>query len=146
MVEVKDNGDLLQKVPYTHCCTEWPQPCSRPRVSPTHTSAGDSWTLTGKSGSASCGITVPSCWVLVHTNFCLCPPRVFPQCCGSSVVKSHRPSKSNPLVVLSTFARSPVGESLWTVDLLQQWKNFLGVTVLQFVGCLLDHSMVGNTV
>ena len=85
-------------------------------------------------------------WVLVHTNFCLCPPRVFPQCCGSSVVKSHRPSKSNPLVVLSTFARSPVGESLWTVDLLQQWKNFLGVTVLQFVGCLLDHSMVGNTV
>ena len=30
-----------------------PQPCSRPPL--THTSARDSWTLTGKSGSVSCG-------------------------------------------------------------------------------------------
>ena len=30
-----------------------PQPCSRPPS--THTSAGDSWTLMGKSGSVSCG-------------------------------------------------------------------------------------------
>ena len=33
----------------------------------------DSWTLTGKSGSVS----APFFWVLVHTSFCLCPPRVF---------------------------------------------------------------------
>ena len=26
----EDNGDLLQKVPCTHCCTQGPQPCSRP--------------------------------------------------------------------------------------------------------------------
>ena len=85
MVEVKDNGDLLQKVPYAHCCTECPQPCSRPRVSPTHTSAGDSWTLTGKSGSVSCGVTARFSWVLACTRFCLCPPRV---CFPSPVLSS----------------------------------------------------------
>ena len=31
-----------------------------------HTSAGDSWTLTGKSWSVSCGITAFFSWVLVH--------------------------------------------------------------------------------
>ena len=36
--------------------------------------------LTGKSGSVSCGVTAPSSWVLVHTRFCLCPPRIcFPR-------------------------------------------------------------------
>ena len=48
----EDNGDILQKVPCTHCCTQCPRPCSRPLQ--THTSAGDSWTLTGKSGLVSC--------------------------------------------------------------------------------------------
>ena len=70
----KDTGDLLQKVPCTHCYTQCPQPCSSPP--PTHASAGDSWTLTGKSGSVSCGVIAPFSWVLVHTRFCLCPPRV----------------------------------------------------------------------
>ena len=42
-----------------------------------HTSAGDSWTLTGKSGSVSCGVTASFSWVLVHTRFCLCPSRVY---------------------------------------------------------------------
>ena len=41
-----------------------------------HASAGDSWTLAGKSGSTSCGVTDPFSWVLVHTGFCLYPPRV----------------------------------------------------------------------
>ena len=42
----------------------------------------DSWTLMGKSGSASCGATAPFSWVLVCTRFCLCPPRVyFPLLC-----------------------------------------------------------------
>ena len=57
-----------------------PQLCSRP--SPTHTSAGHSWTLTGKSGSVSCGVTAPFSCVLVHTRFHLCSPRVcFPVLC-----------------------------------------------------------------
>ena len=30
----EDNGDFLQKVPCRHCCTQCPQPCSRPP--PTH--------------------------------------------------------------------------------------------------------------
>ena len=70
----KDNGNLLQKVAFTHCCTQGAWPCSRPPM--THTSARDSWILTGKSGSVSCGVTAPFPWVLVHTRFCLCPPRV----------------------------------------------------------------------
>ena len=61
-------GNLLQNVPCTHCYTQWPQSCSRPP--PTHTSARDSWTLTGKSGSVSCGVTAPFSWFLVHTLSC----------------------------------------------------------------------------
>ena len=74
----EDNSDLLQKVPYTQS----PQLCIRPP--PTHTSARDSWTCMGKSGSVSCGVTALFSWVLVHTRFCLCPLRVFPQSCISS--------------------------------------------------------------
>ena len=70
----EDNGDLLQKVPCMHCCTQCHQPCSRP--SSTHASARDSGTLMVKSGSISYGVTSPLSWVLVHTRFCLCPPRV----------------------------------------------------------------------
>ena len=69
-----DNGDLLQKVPFLHCCTQCALPCSRPPL--THTSAEDSWSLMGKSGSVSCGVTAPFSWILVQISFCLCPPRV----------------------------------------------------------------------
>ena len=65
---------LLQKVPHRHCCNQCPQPCNRPPL--THASAGDSWTLTSKSGSVSCEVTAPFSWVLVHTGFGLWPPRV----------------------------------------------------------------------
>ena len=71
----EDNGDLLQKVPCMHCYTQCPQSCSRPPL--THASTRYSWTLTGKSGSVSCGVTSPLSWVLVHTRFCLCPSRVY---------------------------------------------------------------------
>ena len=70
----ENNGNLLQKVPCTHCCTQCPGPCSRTLLTPA--SAGDSCTLMGKSWSISCGITAPFSWVLEHTRFCLCPPRV----------------------------------------------------------------------
>ena len=76
----EDNGDLLQKVPCRHCCPQCPQSCRRPL--PTHASARDSWTLTGESGSVSCGATAPFPWVLVHTRFYLCLRRVyFPVLC-----------------------------------------------------------------
>ena len=71
----EDNGDLLLKIPCMYCCTQCPQPCTRPP--PTHAFIGEYWTLTGKSGSVSCGVIAPLSWVLVHTRFCLCPPRVY---------------------------------------------------------------------
>ena len=71
---VEDNSDLLQKVPCMHCCPKCSRPCSRPP--PTHASAGDSWTLSGKSGSAFCGVTALFSWILEHIRFCLCPPRI----------------------------------------------------------------------
>ena len=77
--EVNDIGDLLQEVPCMHCCTQCPQPCSRPPL--THASAGECSTLTGKSGSVSCGslLLSPGSWC---TRFCLCPPRIyFPVLC-----------------------------------------------------------------
>ena len=52
------------------------------QVTSTHGSALDSWTLLGKSGSVSCGVTAPFSWVLVHARYCVCPPRVnFPGLC-----------------------------------------------------------------
>ena len=73
-------SDSVRKVPCMHCYTQCLQLCSRPP--PTRTSARDSWTLKGKSGSVFCGVTAPFSWVLVHTRFCLCPPRVyFPVLC-----------------------------------------------------------------
>ena len=43
----EDNGDLLQKVPCTHCCTQCPQPCSRPPS--IHAFTGHSWASLGQS-------------------------------------------------------------------------------------------------
>ena len=63
---------------YIHC----PQPCSRPP--PTHVSDGDSWTLPGKSGLVSCGITDPFSWVLVHTGSVWVLQESISQCCVSS--------------------------------------------------------------
>ena len=71
----EDNGDLLQKVPYTHCHTQCTRPFSRPPL--THASIWDPWTLMGKSESVSCEVSAPFSWVLVCTRFCLCPPRLY---------------------------------------------------------------------
>ena len=58
----EDNGNLLHKIPCTHCCTQCLQPCSRPLL--TLASAADSWTLTDKSGSGSYGslLLSPGSW------------------------------------------------------------------------------------
>ena len=114
----EDNGDLLQKVPCLQSSTQCPQPCSRPP--PTHTSARDSWTLTGKSGSVSCGVTAPFSWVLVHIRFCLCPRRVlFPQSCvnsGSSMVGLMATSSRRAYAILKSAA--PRGPASVAVPLL----------------------------
>ena len=72
----EDNGDLLQKIPCMYCYTQCPQPCSRPRA--THATAGDSWTLTDKSGSVSYGTTAPFSWVLVHKVLFVPSKSLFP--------------------------------------------------------------------
>ena len=59
-----------------------PQPCSRPPL--THASARDSWMLTGKSGSVSCGVTAPFSWVLVHKVLSVPSKSLSPQACVSS--------------------------------------------------------------
>ena len=82
------NGNLLQKDLCQHCCIQCPWPHGSPLS--THASTGDSWTLTSKSGSVSCGVTAPFSWVLVHTRFCLYPPRVcFPRVLGDALYGSY---------------------------------------------------------
>ena len=53
--------------------------------------------------------------------------------------------ESVSLWLLSPFARFPeiprLGNLLWALELLQQCKNFFGIIVLQFVGCLLSGSV-----
>ena len=79
----EDDGNFFQKVPCMHCCTQCPRPCSRPPQ--IHASTGDSSTLTGKSGSVSCGVTAPFSWVLVCTRFWFVPSKsLFIQSCVSS--------------------------------------------------------------
>ena len=71
---------------------------------------------------------------------------LFPQSCGSSAIKSHWPSKSNSLGVLSPFARSP-GWEIWcgSQNFRNSAKTSLVLTVLRLVGCLLGGSVVGLT-
>ena len=139
----EDNGNLLQKVPCRHCNTQCPQPCSRPPL--THTSAGDSWTLTGRSGSVSCGVTAPFSWVLVCVRFCLCPRRVsvflvlwnlYNQNLLTFKVKYPWDSQS--------LCQTPrLGSLLWGPELSQQCENFFGIIVLQLVSHLPSSTMVG---
>ena len=74
----EENGDLLQKFPCTHCHTQCPQPCGSSLL--THDSTRDAWTLTGKPGPVSYGLTAPFSWVLVS----LPSNSLFPQDCVSS--------------------------------------------------------------
>ena len=63
----EDNLDLLQKSHAPTAVLSALNPYSRPPS--IHTSARDFWTLMGKSGSVTCGVSVPFSWVLVHTSF-----------------------------------------------------------------------------
>ena len=98
---------------------------------PSHTSTGDSWTLTGNSGSVSCGVTAPFSWVLVRTRFCLCPPRVCSpvlwKFCNQIPLafKVNFPGGSQSLCQIPR-----LGNLVWVPELSQQCKNFFGITVL----------------
>ena len=104
----EDNGDLLQKGLCTHCYTQCPRSCNRPPS--THASTGDSWTLTGKSGSVSCGITSLFFWVLVRTRFCLCPPSICfpsPLSSGDSMVGLMETSSKRAYGIPRSATQSP---------------------------------------
>ena len=102
------NGDLLQKdllvllysVPLTpQQATVDPHLCRRLLD-----------TLTGKSGSVSCGDTAPFSWLLVHTRFYLCPPRVCFPVLWKFCNQIPLASKVKFLGVSQSFARSPSRE------------------------------------
>ena len=112
----EDNGNLCQKVPCMHCCTQCPRPCSRPPL--THASVRDSWTLTGKAGSVSYGIIAPFSWVLVCTRFCLCPPRV----CFPVLWNFCKQNSLDPKVKFTGSSQSlcqipRLGKLLWALEL-----------------------------
>ena len=106
-----------------------PRPCSRPP--PTHACPADSWTLTGKSGSVSCGVTAPFSWVLVHKAL-LCPPRVyFPVCVssgGSMVGLMVTSSKRAYAIPRSAAPRAPapVAGHCWPVPLQETLRHSSG--------------------
>ena len=130
----EDNRDLLQMIPWMYCYTHCPQPCSR--SPPTHTSTGDSWTLSGKSGSVLCRVTAPFSWDLVHTRFSLCTPRVyFPglynfwQLYGELMVTSSKRAYAIPKSVATRYP-VPVAVHCWPVPSQEMLKhNSVSVSV-----------------
>ena len=96
----------------------------------------DSWTLPGKSGSVSCGATAPFSWVLVHTTFCLCPPRgYFPvlyKFWQSMVGLMATCSKRAYAIPRSTAPRAPAPATVhcWPVSPQEMLKcSFVSVSV-----------------
>ena len=73
MIEVK--AVMVTSIKRTYASMPWlpglwhSVPILLGRPLSTRDSAGDPWTLTGKSGSVFCGVTAPFSWVLVHTRF-----------------------------------------------------------------------------
>ena len=78
----EDNGNLLQKVPCMHCCTQFPRPCSRLPL--THTSTRDPWTL----GQVWVSLLWGHCSFLLgpgaHKVLFVSSKSLFPQFCVSS--------------------------------------------------------------
>jgi len=112
-------------------CTQCPWPCTRPLLP--HASAADSWTLTGKFESVSCGITAPFSSVLVHTRVLFVPSKsVFPQSCVSSgrstIGLKVTSSKRAYAVHRSAAPRAPTPSAghCWPIPPYDSEKNTLG--------------------
>ena len=71
----EDNGDLLQKVPCTHCHTQCPQPCSRPPLTEQQPPPETPGSSRASLGQPLVGplLLSPGSWCI---QGCLCPPRV----------------------------------------------------------------------
>ena len=126
------NGDL-QEV-YSKGELAVPRPCGKPLM--TYASTEGPPTLAGIFVSVSCGVTAllsVSWWM---QNF-VCGLRgwslYFPQSSGSSIIKSCWLSRPNSVGIHSPFAGSS-GWEAWSSQPSQQWENFFGIIVLQWVG------------
>ena len=106
-------------------------------------SARDSWTLTGKSGSVSCGVTTPFSWSWCAQGFvCALQESVSPvlrKVCNQILLTF----KVRFLRDTQSFCLIPKLRSLlWALELLQQCETFFGVIVLLFVSHLPSGSVV----
>ena len=97
------------------------------------------WTLLGKSGSVSCGVTAPFSWVLVHTGFCYALQEYISQSCVSSgcsmVGLMATSSKKAYAIPKSAAPRAPGPEAVhcWPVPPQEMLKHS---SVLVSVGSL----------
>ena len=89
--------------------------------------------------SVSCGITAPFLWVFVCRKFCLCPSSLeylFPLVLWKSSIqildfKVRFPVDSQSFYQISRLVSLTCGS-----EPSQEWENFFGIIVLQFVGPL----------
>ena len=121
----EDNGDL-QKVPYMHCYTQCPQPCSRPPL--THASAGDSWTVTGRLGQSLVGSLLLSSGSWCTQGSVCTLQSLFPQSCvssGSSMVGLMATSSKRAYATPRSTAPRPLPLQQSTADpyLLRRHPN-----------------------
>ena len=116
------NGNLHQKDLCLHCCVHTvnsfvhtlQQVTGHPRLG---------WRLLNTHRQAWLSLLWGHCFFLrapgTHKVLFVPSKSLFPQSCGSSVIKSHWPSKLNSLGVLSPFARTPrLGNLLWVLEFM----------------------------
>ena len=116
---------------FQDCCGQCPRSCHEPLL--TQASTGDPPTVAGSFASVSSGVTAPFPWVVVRARFCLCPPRV-ESLLPLVLWKCYNQS------LLAFKVRFPGDSQVRKPDLgsepSQQWENYFGIIVLQFVGLL----------
>ena len=84
-----------------------PFPCPQSRPLTTDASTRDPQTLTGRSGSVSCGVTAAFTWFLVHARFyCAVQESLFPLVLWNFCNQSHCPPESDSLWIPSLFVGS----------------------------------------
>ena len=121
----EDSGDLLQKALCTHCCTQFPRPCSRPPPlhpvptpllqTPGHSQASLGQFLVGSL------LLSPGSWY-AHGLVCALQEFVSPvlsKFCNQIPLAS----KSNSPRVLSPFARSPGWEICFVIKTIRKKKK-----------------------
>ena len=109
--------------------------CPYYRLLSTHASAGDPQTLTGRSGSVSCGVTAPFPWVLACIFCCDLQESLFSQVlCKfcNQILLSFKVRFPGDFQSLCRIPR--LGSLIWGLEPSQKCENF-GIIVLQFVDC-----------